>query len=185
MRRCGLRVHHPRRRLLRSGAGHHEPRARRSAGRPVSSGARRVGSAWPTTSCRTWMLPTGGLGITLAAGWFMTRETTESQLMDDTTPGMVQLRGVAVLHPLRRACGGGCDPGRRDLLRHGLLVTKEPAVPPLEPLQPLGIRTGRIDPRGASFTGPHPPGASSFPRPIPWRSFVLDDASSARARDRT
>ena len=34
-----------------------------------------------------WMLPTGGLGITLAAGWFMTRETTESQLMDDTTPG--------------------------------------------------------------------------------------------------
>ena len=34
-----------------------------------------------------WMLPTGGLGITLAAGWLMTRETTESQLVDSTTPG--------------------------------------------------------------------------------------------------
>ncbi len=34
-----------------------------------------------------WMLPTGGLGITLAAGWFITRETTQSQLVDGTEPG--------------------------------------------------------------------------------------------------
>ena len=34
-----------------------------------------------------WMLPTGGLGITLAAGWFITRETTRSQLVDGTEPG--------------------------------------------------------------------------------------------------
>ena len=34
-----------------------------------------------------WMLPTGGLGITLAAGWLMTREATRSQLVDETTPG--------------------------------------------------------------------------------------------------
>lgn len=34
-----------------------------------------------------WMLPTGGLAITIAAGWFMTRESTESELVDETTPG--------------------------------------------------------------------------------------------------
>jgi neurotransmitter:Na+ symporter, NSS family len=34
-----------------------------------------------------WMLPTGGLAVTLAAGWFMARESTESELVDDTTPG--------------------------------------------------------------------------------------------------
>ncbi len=34
-----------------------------------------------------WMLPTGGLAITIAAGWFMTREATESELVDETTPG--------------------------------------------------------------------------------------------------
>ena len=34
-----------------------------------------------------WMLPTGGLGVTLAAGWFMTRRATESELMDGTEPG--------------------------------------------------------------------------------------------------
>ncbi len=34
-----------------------------------------------------WMLPTGGLGITLAAGWFMTRQTSESELLDGTEPG--------------------------------------------------------------------------------------------------
>ncbi|MEM7414071.1 MAG: sodium-dependent transporter [Gemmatimonadota bacterium] len=33
-----------------------------------------------------WMLPTGGLAITIAAGWFMTREKSESELVDDTTP---------------------------------------------------------------------------------------------------
>jgi NSS family neurotransmitter:Na+ symporter len=33
-----------------------------------------------------WMLPTGGFAITLAAGWFMTREATESQLADATAP---------------------------------------------------------------------------------------------------
>jgi len=33
-----------------------------------------------------WMLPTGGFAITMAAGWFMTREMTESELADDTTP---------------------------------------------------------------------------------------------------
>jgi NSS family neurotransmitter:Na+ symporter len=34
-----------------------------------------------------WMLPTGGFAITLAAGWFMTREATESELVDGTEPG--------------------------------------------------------------------------------------------------
>ena len=34
-----------------------------------------------------WMLPTGGLGITLAAGWFITREVTRSELLDGTEPG--------------------------------------------------------------------------------------------------
>ncbi|MCH7565585.1 MAG: sodium-dependent transporter [Gemmatimonadetes bacterium] len=34
-----------------------------------------------------WMLPTGGLAITLAAGWFMTRETTEGELLDGIQPG--------------------------------------------------------------------------------------------------
>lgn len=33
-----------------------------------------------------WMLPTGGLGITIAAGWFMTREKSEAELVDGTTP---------------------------------------------------------------------------------------------------
>ena len=33
-----------------------------------------------------WMLPTGGFFITLAAGWFMTREATKSELMDGTEP---------------------------------------------------------------------------------------------------
>ena len=34
-----------------------------------------------------WMLPTGGLGITLAAGWLMAREATRGQLVDGTEPG--------------------------------------------------------------------------------------------------
>jgi NSS family neurotransmitter:Na+ symporter len=34
-----------------------------------------------------WMLPTGGLAITLAAGWAMTRESTESELVDGSEPG--------------------------------------------------------------------------------------------------
>jgi NSS family neurotransmitter:Na+ symporter len=34
-----------------------------------------------------WMLPTGGFAITLAAGWFMTREATAGELGDDTAPG--------------------------------------------------------------------------------------------------
>ena len=33
-----------------------------------------------------WMLPIGGLLITVAAGWFMTRKTTESELVDERTP---------------------------------------------------------------------------------------------------
>jgi NSS family neurotransmitter:Na+ symporter len=33
-----------------------------------------------------WMLPTGGLAITIAAGWFMTREATRGQLVDGTQP---------------------------------------------------------------------------------------------------
>jgi NSS family neurotransmitter:Na+ symporter len=33
-----------------------------------------------------WMLPTGGLAVTLAAGWFMTRNATESELVDGTEP---------------------------------------------------------------------------------------------------
>jgi NSS family neurotransmitter:Na+ symporter len=33
-----------------------------------------------------WMLPTGGLAVTLAAGWFMTREETEAELVDGTEP---------------------------------------------------------------------------------------------------
>lgn len=33
-----------------------------------------------------WMLPTGGLLVTLAAGWFMTRRATESELVDGNEP---------------------------------------------------------------------------------------------------
>ena len=33
-----------------------------------------------------WMLPIGGLGITIAVGWFMTRKDTESELVDGTEP---------------------------------------------------------------------------------------------------
>ena len=33
-----------------------------------------------------WALPLGGLLITLGAGWFMTREATEGELVDETTP---------------------------------------------------------------------------------------------------
>ena len=33
-----------------------------------------------------WMLPTGGFAITMAAGWLMTREATESELADGTEP---------------------------------------------------------------------------------------------------
>ncbi|MXW55267.1 MAG: hypothetical protein F4Z59_00840 [Gemmatimonadales bacterium] len=34
-----------------------------------------------------WMLPIGGFSITLAAGWFMTRNATERELVDGTEPG--------------------------------------------------------------------------------------------------
>ncbi|MXW64386.1 MAG: sodium-dependent transporter [Bacteroidetes bacterium SB0662_bin_6] len=34
-----------------------------------------------------WMLPTGGLGIAIAAGWFMTRKATEDELVDGNQPG--------------------------------------------------------------------------------------------------
>jgi neurotransmitter:Na+ symporter, NSS family len=34
-----------------------------------------------------WMLPTGGLAITIAAGWMMTREDTTAELVDGTEPG--------------------------------------------------------------------------------------------------
>jgi NSS family neurotransmitter:Na+ symporter len=40
-----------------------------------------------------WMLPTGGLAVTLAAGWFMTREATESELADGTEPDWFQYGG--------------------------------------------------------------------------------------------
>ncbi len=33
-----------------------------------------------------WQLPIGGLFITLAAGWFMTRKATEDELVDEKTP---------------------------------------------------------------------------------------------------
>ena len=33
-----------------------------------------------------WLLPIGGFLITLAAGWFMTRERTEGELVDANTP---------------------------------------------------------------------------------------------------
>ena len=33
-----------------------------------------------------WMLPTGGFFVTLAAGWFMTREATMSELVDGSEP---------------------------------------------------------------------------------------------------
>lgn len=33
-----------------------------------------------------WLLPVGGFFITLGAGWLMTREATESELMDENTP---------------------------------------------------------------------------------------------------
>ena len=34
-----------------------------------------------------WFLPVGGFFITVAAGWVMTRESTESELVDEHTPG--------------------------------------------------------------------------------------------------
>ena len=34
-----------------------------------------------------WLLPVGGFLITLAAGWVMTREATQAELVDETTPG--------------------------------------------------------------------------------------------------
>ncbi len=34
-----------------------------------------------------WMLPTGGLAITIGAGWFMSREATSSELLDGNEPG--------------------------------------------------------------------------------------------------
>lgn len=34
-----------------------------------------------------WLLPIGGFLITLAAGWFMTKEATEAELVDEQTPG--------------------------------------------------------------------------------------------------
>ena len=34
-----------------------------------------------------WMLPTGGFAITIAAGWFLTREYTEREFVDGTDPG--------------------------------------------------------------------------------------------------
>ena len=34
-----------------------------------------------------WMLPIGGFFITLATGWFMTRESTETELAGSTAPG--------------------------------------------------------------------------------------------------
>jgi len=34
-----------------------------------------------------WMLPTGGFAIAIAAGWFMTRDVTRSELEDGTEPG--------------------------------------------------------------------------------------------------
>ena len=37
-----------------------------------------------------WMLPIGGLAITIAAGWFMTRKATESELADGTEPPWFQ-----------------------------------------------------------------------------------------------
>jgi NSS family neurotransmitter:Na+ symporter len=33
-----------------------------------------------------WMLPLGGFFITVATGWFLTRKTTESELVDESTP---------------------------------------------------------------------------------------------------
>ena len=33
-----------------------------------------------------WLLPIGGFFITVAAGWFMTRDATHSELIDETTP---------------------------------------------------------------------------------------------------
>jgi NSS family neurotransmitter:Na+ symporter len=33
-----------------------------------------------------WLLPLGGLFITIAVGWFMTRRSTEEELVDETTP---------------------------------------------------------------------------------------------------
>ena len=32
------------------------------------------------------MLPIGGLGITIAVGWFMTRKASEAELVDGTEP---------------------------------------------------------------------------------------------------
>ena len=40
-----------------------------------------------------WMLPTGGLAITIAAGWIMTRKSTESELVDGTEPAWFKYGG--------------------------------------------------------------------------------------------
>ena len=39
-----------------------------------------------------WMLPIGGFLITLAAGWWIPRAITESELVDDNTPGWFSYR---------------------------------------------------------------------------------------------
>ena len=67
-----------------------------------------------------WMLPTGGFAITIAAGWFLTREYTERELVDGDRARVVQLWGVAVLYPVRVASGRGGDHHRGAVLRGGL-----------------------------------------------------------------
>jgi len=39
-----------------------------------------------------WMLPTGGLLVTLGVGWFMSRQSTESELIDENTPSWFDYR---------------------------------------------------------------------------------------------
>lgn len=40
-----------------------------------------------------WMLPTGGLAVAIAAGWFMTRKATEDELIDGNQPGWFRYGG--------------------------------------------------------------------------------------------
>ena len=67
-----------------------------------------------------WMLPTGGFAITIAAGWFLTREYTEPGARGWDRARVVPLWGVAVLYPVRVASGRGGDHHRGAVLRGGL-----------------------------------------------------------------
>ena len=66
-----------------------------------------------------WMLPTGGFFITLAAGWFMTRESTRRELVDGSEPRWFHYGAWRFFIPLGGADRGGGDHRVRDP-RNGL-----------------------------------------------------------------